>query len=145
MILLYTLLLCALGVALFLVDRKVRSLERKYTRVALEANRLAQEPAHRPGNSNRLDPFLIAKRQYQLGVLAQKRDALETRQYRWQRAAERLSATLRRLRAWKGRKLPYTFGVVDVALVLCLVDHLGFSQYVSLTALQQMVERLLST
>jgi hypothetical protein len=35
------------------------------------------------------------------------------------------------VRHWKGRKLPYTFGVLDVAAVLCLIDYLGVGQVVS--------------
>ena len=143
MLILYTLLLLLLGLAVFLVERRARSLERKYTRVAVESSRLAHEP-FRPGNSNRGDPYQFAKRQYQLGLLTEKRDKLEAKQYRWQHCADRLRGVLSKLRAWKGRTLPYTFGVVDVSLLIGLVDHLGFRDRASLTTLVQYVERLLS-
>jgi hypothetical protein len=109
--------------------------------VATEATLLAQEPI-RPGNSNRPDPYQAAKRQYRLGQLAQKRDALEARHERWQRVAEKLGGTVRRLREWKGRKLPYTFGVVDVSVLLYAIDYLGVGEFVSVTGLRQMAQTL---
>ena len=74
MLLLYTLLLLLFGVAGFLIVRRVASLERKYSKVARQTDKLVRESPFREGNSTRLDPFLVAKRQYQLGLLAQKRD-----------------------------------------------------------------------
>jgi hypothetical protein len=127
MIVLYTLLLFLLGLAKFLLDRRVRGLERRYSAVAVEASRLANEPQYRPGNSNRPDPLLSAKRNYRLALLAEKRDRLEARHCGWQRWADKVGAVVRAVRAWKGRKLPYTFGVVDLSLALYLIDHFGLN------------------
>jgi hypothetical protein len=145
MIFLYTLLLLLLGSVYFLSKRRTASLEKKYARVAKEADALVRQPSYREGNSGRLsDPYAAAKRQYQLGQLAQKRDRLEARYASWQDFTDRFGKFLGRLRNWKGRKLPYTFGVLDVAGALALVDYLGAGQYVNARALVQAVTSILA-
>jgi hypothetical protein len=52
--------------------------------------------------------------QYQLAMIATRRDKVERQYNRWQDRSERTSKWLTALRRWKGRKLPYTFGVLDV-------------------------------
>ena len=71
-----------------------------------------------------------------------RRDRAEARHFAWQAGAEGLDRWARRLRDWKGRKLPYTMGVVDVWLVLTLIDHLGVGQYLSAGPLLQLVTSL---
>jgi hypothetical protein len=144
MIVLYTLLLFVLGLARWLADRVARRLENRYSRVSAQALALASEPAYRPGNSSRSDPFHSAKRQYQLALVADKRDRLEARHYAWQRVADRLGGAVRGLRAWKGRKLPYTFGAVDVSLVLYLIDRYGLYDTVSWASLLETARSLLA-
>jgi len=131
MIFLYTALLLLLGVGSFLIKRRVAALEKKYTRVARETEELVRQPAYKDGNSNRHDPYLTAKRQYLLGLLAQKRDRMETRYAAWQEFADKFSRFSQRVRSWKGRLLPYTLGGLDVALVLGLIDYLGAGEYLN--------------
>lgn len=131
MILLYTALLLLVGVVYFLVQRRVAALEKKYCGVAKEADALLRQGNHREGNSNRQDPYQSAKRQYKLAMLAEKRDRLEGSYLTWHQRAERLGKLRQRLSAWKGRKLPYTFGVIDVACAMSLIDYLGAGQYVN--------------
>lgn len=131
MIFLYTALLLLVGVILFLTKRRVATLEKKYSGVVKEADDLIRQNNHREGNSNRQDPYQTAKRQYKLALLADKRDRMETSYTTWHRRAERLSKLRQRLRAWKGRKLPYTFGALDVACAMSLVDYLGAGHYVN--------------
>ena len=83
-----------------------------------------------------------AKRQFLLGQLAQKRDRVEARYSRWQGIAERTAKLVIGLKRWKGRKLPYSFGVLDVAALLTLVDYLGFSEFTSPRYLVQVVTSL---
>jgi hypothetical protein len=142
MIALYSLLLILLVGTHFLLRRRVAALEKKYARVAKEADELLRQPIYREGNSNRLDPFLTAKRQYRLGLLAQKRDQVEARYTAWQGRAEKFGAVVARVRGWKGKKLPYTFGVLDVACALALIDYLGAGQYVNARAMLQAVSSL---
>lgn len=142
MIFLYTVLLLLVGVAYFLTKRRVASLEKKYSRIVKDADDLLRQSNHREGNSNRQDPYQNAKRQYQLAMLAQKRDRMETTYGAWHRRAERLSKFRQRLRAWKGRKLPYTFGVLDVACAMSLVDYFGAGQYVNARHLMETVSSL---
>jgi hypothetical protein len=139
MILLYTLALVLLGVAKKVIDWRVGSLERRYTRAALAAVKLLRESTFRDGNGSRGDVGQTAKRQYQLGVLVQHRDQLEARHERWQARAEKLGAVITGLRAWKGRKLPYTLGVLDVSGVLYLVDYLGAGEYANVGNLVRVV------
>ena len=142
MIFLYSSVLLVLGVAKFLIGRRVKALETKYARVAKEADALAKQGGFKDGNSNRLDPCLTAKRQYLLGLLAQKRDRVEAKYAAWQTFSEKFGRYVRHAQSWKGRKLPYTFGAVDVACVLGAIDYLGFSEYVGVRALVHYVTTL---
>jgi hypothetical protein len=144
MIVLYTLLLLVLGITRFMVSRRARSLERRYSKVAAEANRLANEAQYRPGNSNRADLFTSAKRQYRLGQVAEKRDRLEARHFGWQRWADKVGRALDAVRSWKGKKLPYTLGVVDVSLALYLIDHFGLGDRLNWEGLVEMAQTVFS-
>jgi hypothetical protein len=139
MIFLYSTFVVLLGIAGFLTRRRAKTFEARYTRVAREADQVLRQKDFRDGNSNRQDPYLAAKKQYQLGVLAQKRDRIEARYTAWQARAEKIGRFTARVRSWKGRKLPYVFGVLDVASVLALVDYLGFSEYVNAHNLIELV------
>jgi hypothetical protein len=131
MIFLYTMLLLLVGVVYFLSKRRAAALEKKYSKVAKDADELLRKSNYRDGNSNRQDPYQNAKRQYQLALLAHKRDRMETSYCTWHQRAERLSKLRQKLGAWKGRKLPYTFGALDVACVMSAIDYLGPGQYVN--------------
>src|SRR5262249_18516691 len=75
----YTSLLILLVAARFLVRRRAVSLERKYSAVLKQANALLREPVPREGNSGRGDAYQTAKRNFQLGAIAQKKETLEAR------------------------------------------------------------------
>ena len=139
MIFLYTSVLLLLGVTRFLFRRRAAWLEKKYVRVAKEADRLLRQSSWRDGNSNKPDAYQAAKRQYQLGRLAQKRDRVEAKFTSWQAAADRVGRWSTAVRNWKGRTLPYTFGALDVAGALYLIDTLGVAPYASPRHLVQMV------
>jgi hypothetical protein len=143
MIFLYTLLLVALGVTHFLVKRRAAGLEKKFVRVARQADAVLRLAATRPGNCSRHDAYEAAKRQYQLAVLATRRDRIESRYTAWQARSERLGKLRARVRAWKGRKLPYTMGALDVMGALALVDYLGAGRYVNARGLVDAVAALL--
>jgi hypothetical protein len=123
MMLLYVVLVVVLVLVRWLVRRRVARLEARYTRAADKANDLLRQTAVvKDGPSSRADPVLAAKRQYELGQAALKRDAVEARYARWQTRSEKLDRLLARLRGWKGRLLPYALGVCDVALALAALD-----------------------
>ena len=130
MIFLYTLALVLLGAAKALAVYRAGRLERRYAKAALAAEKLLRVPEPRAGNG-RHDLAAGAKRQYQLGQLVQKRDALEARHATWQARADRLTGWSAAVRNWRGRKLPYTAGVIDVWMLLCLLDYLGAGEYVN--------------
>jgi len=47
-------------------------------------------------------------------------------------SSERFTGWLATVRAWKGRKLPYTLGALDVWLLLYFIDYqLGAGEYLS--------------
>jgi hypothetical protein len=144
MILLYTALLLLLGLASYLIGRRVAFLERKYSRAAVEADRFLRGPIPKEGNSSRPDPYQHAKRQYLLGILVQKRDRLEAKHDAWLAVAERFGYMTQRLRRWKGKKLPYTFGILDVSFVLYLIDYLGVGEHVSARHLVDLVSTFLA-
>jgi hypothetical protein len=130
MIFLYTLVLIALGAAKALAVWRAGRYERRYAKAALAAEKLLRSPEPRAGNG-RPDIAASAKRQLQLGQLVQKRDALEDRHAAWQARADGIAAWVAAVRNWRGCKLPYTAGVLDVWMVLCLLDYLGAGEYVS--------------
>lgn len=144
MIFVYTSLLLVLGVTHFLFKRRAASLEKKYVKIAKEADALLRQNPYRDGNSNRADPYQNAKRQLQLGLLAQKKERVEARYTTWQSRSEKFGAFLNGLRNWKGKKLPYTFGVLDVAMTLALVDYLGMGEYLNAHTLVESVKTLLA-
>jgi hypothetical protein len=129
MIFVYTFVLVLLGAAKALAVLRARGMERRYAKIALAAEKLMQAQP-KPGNG-RLDPAAGAKRQYQLGQLVQKRDVLEAKHAGWQTLADRLTAWTAAVRNWRGRKLPYTAGVIDIWMMLCLADYLGAGEYVN--------------
>jgi hypothetical protein len=138
MIFLYTFVLLFLGFTKMLLDRRVARLERKYAKAAREADQFLRESALKPGNSARPDFAMTAKRTYLLGLAAQKRDRLELKHERALVRAEKFGRVYARIRNWKGKKLPYTFGAVDVATVMYAIDRLGLADYVSVSRLVEM-------
>ncbi len=142
MILFYSLVLFLLVAVKFLTVRRAAALERKFSRVALTAEKLVREPVYRAGNGGLMDPYQVAKRQFQLGQLIQKRDRLEGKCIAWQKLAEGAARLAESVRGWKGRKLPYTFGVLDVSMLLALIDYLGVGEVVSVRSLLQLVTSL---
>lgn len=138
MILLYTVLLLLLGAVNFLIGRRAGRLERKYSQVALATEKLLREPQPREGNSGKPDPCRAAKRQYQLGLVVQKRDRLEGKYETWQKLADKLRRSVAKVRSWKGKTLPYALGVIDTALVAFVIDYIGGGEYVSASRLVQL-------
>jgi hypothetical protein len=126
------------------MDRRVARLERRYASAAQKAANLARELPYKSGQNSQLDPCRIAKRHYLLGLLVQKRDQLEARYHAWQATAEKLQKWLTALREWKGRKLPYTLGAVDVSCLLWLIDELGVGRYANFRYLAEQVTSLLA-
>lgn len=131
MIFLYTIVLLLLVALKVVVARRAASLERKYSTVAQAVLKRTYEPAFKLGNSGREDLSVAAKRMLELGVLVQKRDILEGRYYWWRAWADKLGRLVGRMRAWKGKKLPYTMGAIDVWLVLYAIDRFGVFQFLS--------------
>ncbi len=142
MILLYTMLLFLLGAIKLLVSLRTRILERKFTRVAASVHQLLNQPEYRGGTTNRTDPCASAKRMLLLGQRVEERDRVEVQYFAWQRCKDRLEGWVRSLRQWKGKKLPYTLGAVDVGMLFCVVDYFGVGEYLSASALIQHVVAL---
>src|SRR5262245_23944169 len=131
MILLYTLLLLALGVVKWLIARRAASLERKYTRAATLVLKLVSDANVKPGNASKFDVATNAKHLLEIGVLASRRDRLEAKCIAWRGWADKAAGALSALRTWKGKKLPYTVGAIDVWLVLYAIDRFGLGDAVS--------------
>jgi hypothetical protein len=131
MIFLYSLLLILLGAIKFLVDRRAAFLSWRYARASSAVDGMLREPIFKEGNSNKANPCKIAQRQFLLGLMVQKKERLEAKHFTWSSWSDRLGRFIDRLRNWKGKKLPYTLGALDVWLLLYLIDHLGVSEHVS--------------
>ncbi len=143
MIVLYTTLLFVLSVVRYLLRCRVRVLEKAYSRVSLKTAELANQPHPRQGNNNR-PSCDIAKTTYELGKLVSQRDRLEAKHFRWQTISEKFGRFVDSLRHWKGKKLPYTFGVLDVSLLWIAIDSLGYSDQINLDALLQLLSTWIS-
>ncbi len=143
MIFLYTSVLVSLLAAHWLLKRRAASLERKYVRVSRLADEIVRQNNQRPGNGGRVDPIETAKRQYKLALLATRRDRVEGRYAAWQNRADRVARLRAHLAGWKGKKLPYTFGALDLAGALALIDYLGAGRYVGARALYEALLSLL--
>jgi hypothetical protein len=143
MIVLYSTLIVVLSVALFLVKRRTARLERHFARLANQTTQLLKEQPHK-GNGKNPDPGETARRQYELGLAVQKRDRIEGRYTAWQLFAEKFERVLKGIRGWKGRALPYTFGILDVTGLLALLDYLGAAQYANVRALYELARSVLA-
>lgn len=137
MILMYLLVLMLLATGHWVAGRRARSLERRYVRVASEADVLAKELTQRPGNSNKPDLYTTAKRQYELGRLVETRDRLEAKYASWEARRERYRQRTQGLRGWKGQFVPYLFGIADLVMV---VGTLLFTGVIDPTRLSETVE-----
>lgn len=144
MIFLYTILLVALGALKFLIQRRSAWLARRYSRLADAVDKLVRQPVFKDGNSSRFNACEVARRQYLLGALVQKKERLEAKHYAWQAGADRLARGIERLRGWKGKKLPYTLGALDVWLTLYLIDYFGVARYVGTGQVLQALGTLFS-
>jgi hypothetical protein len=144
MILVYALLILLLVVARYVIGRRVASLERKYVRVARSTDELLKVQPLRPGNGSKPDPYAAARQAYLLGRAVERRERVEGRYCAWQKFAERFGAFVGALRGWKGRKLPYVVGVLDVLLVLGTLDYLGYREHLSAHAVVEFLQSLVS-
>ena len=139
MIFLYTFLLLILAAVKFLFQRRAAYLAWRYSRATLGVEKLLHDPLFREGNSNRVNQARAAQRQYLLGQMVQKKERLESKNYFWQNMSDKLARALDKLRNWKGKKLPYTLGALDVWLLFYLLDQFGVADYVSPRNLFQLV------
>jgi hypothetical protein len=134
MVPLYTLLTLAVAVLKGALARRAARVERKYAKAAKAAEAVARQAQAKPGGA--VDPFVVAKSQYELGRLVEKRDALEAKSLAWQARSEKAAAALAKLRNWNGRLVPYLMGVVDVGLVLGGLHLLGLPHGLSADGVQ---------
>ena len=144
MILAYALLILLLVVARFVIMRRVASLERKYVRVARSTDELLRAQPMKPGNGNKPDPYATARQAYLLGQAVERRERVEARYCAWQKFAERYGALVAAVRGWKGRKLPYVVGALDVLLALGTLDYLGYHERLNAQAVVDYVTALVS-
>lgn len=131
MIFLYTVVMFFLGTAKWLINRRVAVLERKYIQTVDAADSMLRQVAPKGGKDTKFDVCQAAKAQVALGLMIQKQDRLEAKYEKWQAIAKKFNDFVARVHEWKGRKLPYTMGVLDVSALLYAIDYLGFGQLVS--------------
>ena len=124
MLVLYVVVLVLLALVQFALRWRVGRLERRFIKVAAQADALLKQSAVRGGN-NRADPFVALRHNYQLTQLALKRDRVEGRYAAWQAFSEGFARFRGRLSGFKGKALPYLIGALDVAAVVAALDHYG--------------------
>jgi hypothetical protein len=144
MLLLYVLLLAVLLSAGFLINLRVRSLEKQYKKVAHETETMIQEGRKKPGNAGKPDDYAYARHAYLLGQAVERRERVEAKYFAWQKRAEKLAAFVRAVREWKGKKLPYALGALDVVLVLGALDYLGYREALDTRHLVDYVKTLVN-
>jgi hypothetical protein len=124
MVPLYALLTLVVAALKGLLSARAARVERKYAKAAKEAEAVARAVQAKP-TTGAVDPYAVAKSQYELGRLVEKRDDLEAKTLAWQARAEKAAVVLAKLRGLNGRLVPYLMGVVDVGLVLVVLSTLG--------------------
>jgi hypothetical protein len=144
MIFLYSVLLLVLGTLRLVVQRRATSLGRAYSALAEAVQKRLRETLYKPGNGGKTDVCQAAKVQFELGSLVARRDRVEAKHFAWQHRADKLGRWVTTLRTWKGKKLPYTLGAVDIWLALSAVDALGVGEFVSARRLIDLVTGLLA-
>jgi hypothetical protein len=137
MVVLYLLARSLFALVHLLVRWRVARLEKRYARLAADADKLLKQSCVRAGNSNRPDPFLAAKQQHELALVALKRDRVENRYVSRQKFSERFGAFRRGVAGYRGRALPYLFGLVDVTAAVLVLNQfeVGVSQVRSLVGM----------
>jgi len=125
MLLLYVILLIELYLVQRLLRWRVARLEKRYGRVATEADALVKASQTRGGTIGRPDPLVGARQQYQLARLAMKRERVEARYASWLSFSERFAAFRGRLAGFKGKLVPYVVGAADVAGVVVALQKFG--------------------
>jgi hypothetical protein len=131
MIFLYSLLLICCNGVKFAVQRRASSLGKAYSRLAEVVQKRLREALAKQGNSSKPDICQLARIQFELGALVARRDRLEAKHFAWQHWAEKLARWTNTLSTWKGKKLPYTLGAVDLWLIFSVIDTLGVGEFVS--------------
>jgi hypothetical protein len=144
MILVYALLLLLLVVARYVIVRRVAALEKKYVRTARATDELLRAQPARPGNASKPDPYSTARQAYQLGQAVELRERVEARYCAWQKRAERFGSLVTAVRGWKGRKLPYVVGALDVLFALGALNYLGYGDRLSAHAVVEFFSSLVS-
>jgi len=124
MLVVYVAVLVLLALVQVALRWRVARLERRFIKVAAQADALLKQSHVRTG-TNRADPFVALRQQHQLTQLALKRDRVESRYAAWQSFSEAFARFRRRLSGFKGKVLPYAFGALDVAAVFVALDQLG--------------------
>ncbi|HEY8506427.1 MAG TPA: hypothetical protein VIL46_17730, partial [Gemmataceae bacterium] len=138
MLLLYTFAAGLLGLVHRAVLLRARRLEKRYGKVALEAEKLARDLQVK-GGTGKPDPFANARRHYRLGQVVEARDRLERKYDRWETWAERLAHRRERLRRWNGKLIPYLFGAADAALVVLALHWTGLGESIDVHSLKESV------
>ena len=126
MLVLYVALLLVFALVQVVLRWRVGRLERRFIRVAADADQLLKQSTLR-GGTNRVDPFVSIRQQHQLTQMALKRDRVETRYATWQSLSETFARFRARLFGYQGKVLPYLLGGFDVAVVLVALDQYGIS------------------
>ncbi|HKI31892.1 MAG TPA: hypothetical protein VKA46_08485 [Gemmataceae bacterium] len=144
MILFYALLLLLLVVARYVIVRRVAALERKYVKIARTTDELLKAQPLKPGNTSKPDPYAAARQAYLLGQAVERRERLEARYCACQKLGERFTALVAAVRGWKGRKLPYVVGALDVLLVFGALDYFGYRDHLSAQAVVEFLSSLVS-
>jgi hypothetical protein len=144
MIFLYSLLLILLSGVKFVVQRRAAGLGRAYSRIAEAVQKRLRDTVAKQMSSSKPDICQLAKVQFELGAMVARRDRLEAKHFAWQSWAESLARWTNTLSTWKGKKLPYTLGAVDLWLALSAIDALGVGEFVSAHRVYDLVFALLA-
>jgi len=124
-LLLYIALIVVLATVQLLFRWRASALERRYVRIAGEADKLVKQSNVRGGNTNKPDPYAAARQQYELALVVLQRDRTEKRYTYWQGLAERLANWRKGLTAYKGKLLPYAVGMLDLTALIVALHAFG--------------------
>ena len=122
MLVVYLLARLVLAFAHLFVRFRVRRLEKRFVNHAGKVSSLLEASAKR-GGTNKNDSCLVAKQQYELALAGLQRDRVEARYTSWQSFSERFGKFRAALAGFRGRLVPYLFGLADVTGLVVLMNQ----------------------
>jgi hypothetical protein len=146
MIFVYTSILISIFAIRWYVNRKAKSTEAKFSEIAKEKEEVFNHLSNATKTSFGSFPLLLEVTRFsRLTKLVEKCDKAEEVATKWADRGETLDRWYSGIKNFKGKALPYTFGLCDVASIFYILDSMGLSvsNFINLQLVIDLVARVL--